>query len=204
MHMLRKLLTELRAMIDCACWGRPLGSTRLWEQHLQSIDRILSIANTIEIREVGYGCITFDFSHGGLYICISSSFCFFLQPHDDMYPKLQNLPEECVREILLRLADHKDLESGSKAYSVMQSLSSEQRIWRELCSFHFTDIQINCILEKIQAQDKQLQEKQQQHLALRARENQNEPTISNPDGTLLKIESRECTDWKKVYHKLRK
>lgn len=57
MHLLRKLLTELRAMIDCACWGHPLGSTRLWEQHLQSIDRILSIANTIEIREVRWaGC----------------------------------------------------------------------------------------------------------------------------------------------------
>lgn len=129
---------------------------------------------------------------------------FCLQPHDDMYPKLQNLPEECVREILLRLADHKDLENSSKAYSVMQSLSSEQRIWRELCSFHFSDVQINCILEKIRKQDKQLLEKQQQHLPLRARENQDETPISNPDGTLLEIDSSECTDWKKVYHKLRK
>ncbi|KAK3915418.1 F-box only protein 32 [Frankliniella fusca] len=177
MHMLRKLLTELRAMIDCACWGRPLGSTRLWEQHLQSIDRILSIANTIQIRE----------------------------PHDDMYPKLQNLPEECVREILLRLADHKDVENSSKAYSVMQNLSSEQRIWRELCSFHFTDSQINCVLEKIRKQDEQLQEKQQslEHIGHLTREMKD--VNQEETGTSQEIETiSQPLDWKKVYHKLRK
>lgn len=51
-HLLHKLLRQLRVMIDCACWGRPLGSTQLWENHLVTINRILSIANTIQIREV--------------------------------------------------------------------------------------------------------------------------------------------------------
>ncbi|XP_026274475.1 F-box only protein 32 isoform X1 [Frankliniella occidentalis] len=178
MHMLRKLLTELRAMIDCACWGRPLGSTRLWEQHLQSIDRILSIANTIQIRE----------------------------PHDDMYPKLQNLPEECVREILLRLADHKDVENSSKAYSVMQNLSSEQRIWRELCSFHFTDAQINFVLENIRKQDEQLHEKQQPlDLIGHLTRDIHDTTPHQETGTSQEIETVENPpDWKKVYHKLRK
>jgi F-box protein 25/32 len=50
--MLNKLLHQLRVMTDCACWGRPLGSTLLWEQHLRTINRILSIANHIQIREV--------------------------------------------------------------------------------------------------------------------------------------------------------
>jgi F-box protein 25/32 len=118
-HMLNKLLHQLRAMVDCACWGRPLGSTLLWEQHLRTINRILSIANHIQIRE----------------------------PGDDVFPKLQNLPEECVREVLLRLADHKDLENSGKAYSVMQRLVDEQRIWRELCRFHFTPQQIGFILQ---------------------------------------------------------
>lgn len=176
MHLLRKLLTELRTMIDCACWGRPLGSTRLWEQHLQSIDRILSIANTIQIRE----------------------------PHDEMYPKLQNLPEECVREILLRLADHKDLENSSKAYSVMQNLSNEQRIWRELCSFHFTDVQIACTIEKIRKQEKQALEKQQQHISLRMRELPLEPQPTSGDSATDAEQTQKSLDWKKVYHKLRK
>ncbi|XP_066992262.1 F-box only protein 25 isoform X2 [Anabrus simplex] len=119
-HMLNKLLHQLQVMVDCACWGRPLGSTVLWEQHLRTIKRILSIANRIQIRE----------------------------PGDDVFPKLQNLPEECVREVLLRLADHKDLENSSKAYNVMQRLVDEQRIWRELCQFHFTPQQISFVLER--------------------------------------------------------
>lgn len=129
------------------------------------------------------------------------------QPHDDVFPKLQNLPEECVREILLRLADHKDLENSSKAYSVMQSLSSEQRIWKELCSFHFSEVQINCVIEKIRKQENELLEKQQDHLALGAGENQDEPQLETADGNLIEIEgeSSQCApDWKKVYHKLRK
>ncbi|CAH0381246.1 unnamed protein product [Bemisia tabaci] len=118
-HMLNRLLNQLQVMIDCACWGRPLGSTQLWENHLVSINRILSIANRIQIRE----------------------------PGDEVFPKLENLPEECVREILLRLADHKDLENSSKAYSVMARLCDEQRIWRELCQFHFTQQQINFVVD---------------------------------------------------------
>lgn len=121
-HMLNKLLHQLQAMINCACWGRPLGSTLLWEKHLRTINRILSIANRIQIRE----------------------------PGDDVFPKLQNLPEECVREVLLRLADHKDLENSGKAYSVMQRLVDEQRIWRELCQFHFSPQQISFIMEREQ------------------------------------------------------
>lgn len=117
-HMLNNLLRQLKIMIDCACWGKPLGSTQLWENHLVTINRILSIANRIQIRE----------------------------PGDDQYPKFENLPEECVREILLRLTDHKDLESSSKAYSVMSRVVDEQRIWRELTQFHFTQQQINFIL----------------------------------------------------------
>uniref|UniRef100_A0A1B6D9G8 F-box domain-containing protein n=1 Tax=Clastoptera arizonana TaxID=38151 RepID=A0A1B6D9G8_9HEMI len=119
-HLLNKLLRQLRSMIDCACWGRPLGSTQLWENHLVTINRILAIANRIQIRE----------------------------PGDEVFPKLENLPEECVREVLLRLADHKDLEASSKAYNVMARLCDEQRIWKELCQFHFSSQQIAFILDQ--------------------------------------------------------
>lgn len=37
-------------------------------------------------------------------------FNFFLQPGPEIRPKLHELPEECVREIILRIADHRDLE----------------------------------------------------------------------------------------------
>lgn len=59
-HMLNKLLSQLRIMIDCACWGRPLGSTLLWESHLRTINRILTIASQIQINEVRNLLCDFD------------------------------------------------------------------------------------------------------------------------------------------------
>lgn len=53
-HLLNKLLDQLRIMINCACWGHPLGSTQLWENHLNTINRIVEIANSIHIREVNF------------------------------------------------------------------------------------------------------------------------------------------------------
>lgn len=58
-HLLNKLLDQLRVMIDCACWGHPLGSTQLWENHLNTINRIVDIANSIRIREVSKSKIVF-------------------------------------------------------------------------------------------------------------------------------------------------
>lgn len=51
-HLLNKLLDQLRLMINCACWGYPLGSTQLWENHLNTINRIVDIANSIQISKV--------------------------------------------------------------------------------------------------------------------------------------------------------
>lgn len=51
-HMLDRLLGQLREVVELACWGRPLGSTILWEQHLTTINRIHEIADQIEIRQV--------------------------------------------------------------------------------------------------------------------------------------------------------
>lgn len=65
-----------------------------------------------------------------------------------MYPKLQDLPEECIREIILRINDHRDLEASSAAWTLMAALASEQRVWRELTQFHFTKQQIDQIIQK--------------------------------------------------------
>ena len=78
-----------------------------------------------------------------------------LQPGPEICPKFTDLPEECIREIILRIGDHRDLESSAEAWSVMSSLVSEQRIWRELAIFHFNPRQLNTVLElnKIKAKD---------------------------------------------------
>lgn len=70
-----------------------------------------------------------------------------------MRPKLHDLPEECIREIILRISDHKDLEASAAAWSMMAALISEQRVWRELVHFHYTQPQIDTIIEKMNLQD---------------------------------------------------
>ena len=52
------------------------------------------------------------------------------------------LPEECIREILLRLSDPRDLEASSKTCETMKAVASEKRVWRELVQTHFTKMQV--------------------------------------------------------------
>lgn len=96
------------------------------------------------------------------------------QPDAGSHPKLQNLPDECIREVILRLADHKDIESCSKAYNVMTYLCDEHRIWRELCYFHFSRRQINFVLD------------------------------SSDEEGVVATGSSTTIDWQCLYHKLRK
>ncbi|XP_047503274.1 F-box only protein 32 isoform X2 [Pieris napi] len=110
-------VTALREAERRSCWGRPLGSRALWGHHDHAIARIHRIVNSIRIQE----------------------------PGPEVVPKLHDLPEECIREILLRISDHRDLDSASSAWSVMASLCSEHRVWRELVNFHFTSQQIDSV-----------------------------------------------------------
>ncbi|CAB3388764.1 Hypothetical predicted protein, partial [Cloeon dipterum] len=120
MHVLKALLAQLQEVTRLACWGHPLGSTSLWDNHLSSIQRILNIANNIEITK----------------------------PDEDQEPQLDQMPEECVREIMLRLSDHKDLSSAGEAWHLMQRVLDEQRIWKQLCHYHFKPHLINKLVEE--------------------------------------------------------
>lgn len=81
-------------------------------------------------------------------VLLSLIFFLSLQPGPDVYPKLQDLPEECIREVILRINDHRDLEASSAAWTLMAALASEQRVWRELTQFHFTKQQIDQMIQK--------------------------------------------------------
>ncbi|BFF97304.1 F-box only protein 32 [Drosophila madeirensis] len=121
-NVLRGLALKLDQIVNQEnqkCWGKPLGSTYLWKEHMATIKRIQRVASQIEIRE----------------------------PDPKAKPQLHELPEECVREIILCIADHRDLESAAKAWDTMAKLVSEQRIWRELTRFHFNQRQIHTILD---------------------------------------------------------
>lgn len=55
-NVLRGLVEQLRSQVNVEsqkCWGKPLGSQSLWEEHLQTIQRIQEITSQIKIKEVG-------------------------------------------------------------------------------------------------------------------------------------------------------
>lgn len=96
----------------------------MWFTHLQTIERIQNIASQIDI-----------------------------QPNSKIHPQFTQLPEECIRKIILQMSDHKDLESAASAWSLMSYIIQEQRIWRELAKFHFTQQQIDAVLERLMLED---------------------------------------------------
>ncbi|EEC18263.1 conserved hypothetical protein [Ixodes scapularis] len=110
-HILQLLLGDLeRTLRKYHCWGRPLGSSQLWEQHLATLQRIWEVQRHIEL--------------GG-------------PPLAKGTPQLPHLPPELLREVLLRLADYRDLGSSGQAHPVLEALLEEEHVWRQLCLFHF-------------------------------------------------------------------
>lgn len=60
---------------------------------------------------------------------------------------MQDLPDDCIREILLRMTDHRDIVATGATESRTKDLSEELALWRGLCLFHFDNIQINQLLK---------------------------------------------------------
>lgn len=55
MNVLRGLALQLQHIVyqeNQKCWGKPLGSTNLWQEHVETIKRIQRLANQLEIKEV--------------------------------------------------------------------------------------------------------------------------------------------------------
>lgn len=56
-NVLRGLAMQLQKIVkqeNQKCWGKPLGSASLWNENVQTIQRIQDIATHIEIREVSW------------------------------------------------------------------------------------------------------------------------------------------------------
>ena len=90
-HVLFKFLKDLHAMLDDkTVWGSHLGSETLLRRHKNTRTRIACITvlekrrNEIELRKTSE------------------------KPELTM----ESLPEECVREILCKLSDHRDVENA--------------------------------------------------------------------------------------------
>ncbi|XP_031640412.1 F-box only protein 32 [Contarinia nasturtii] len=185
-NILRGLAMQLQKIVNQEnqkCWGKPLGSEILWKGHVETIQRIQDMATQIKIKE----------------------------PGPDVFPKLQDLPEECVREIILRINDHQDLEASSAAWTIMAALASEQRVWRELTQFHFTKQQID---QFIQNQFTTNANNADRNNSITNSSNQNANSSntrndinSNSMNILVNNTSKRpnnTKDWQKIYHALRR
>jgi len=128
-HVLLKLLSDLHATLDDrAVWGSHLGSETLMRGHKNARSRIACIAalekrkSELEQREK--------------------------QEQEEDTMSMQELPEECVREILCRLSDYKDVDNAGRATPTMQFIVKEKRIWRELVQAHFTKNETQFVINK--------------------------------------------------------
>ncbi|XP_055311220.1 F-box only protein 25 [Sitodiplosis mosellana] len=191
-NVLRGLAIQLQKIVNQEnqkCWGKPLGSEILWKGHVETIQRIQEMATQIKIKE----------------------------PGPDVYPKLQDLPEECVREIILRINDHRDLEASSAAWTLMAALASEQRVWRELTQFHFTKPQIDQMIQKQFANNNDSNKvsndrnnssttnSNSQQNAANSSNQRNDVNSNSVNSTENKTSKRfQTKDWQKIYHALRR
>lgn len=152
-HVLRNLLQDVKRMIRTYyCWGRPLGSTILWDQHLQTLDKICAEAAAIQILgpeeeddlmgpPVGHEEDGKENRESGDTSDSDEELAGRLKDGLKKNPGKKELPEELVREILLRLSDYEDVVNSSLAFRTPHLLD-ESHIWRELCRYHFTRQQV--------------------------------------------------------------
>lgn len=135
-HILRQLLHDIKKMINSYyCWGRPLGSTLLWDQHLQTLEKICEQAAAIQIKAPAPMSSTSQHNDHNS------------NATDDEKSLADQLPEELVREILLRLSDYRDVVNSTCAFNA-PNLLSESHLWRKLCEYHFNGLQVASVVSK--------------------------------------------------------
>jgi len=142
-HVLRRLLEQLHTtMAIYHVWGSPfLGGGHLIKQHRDTRHKITGFVEKMQTE------FKQDLAAPGM---------------------VDRLPEECIREILLRLNDPGDILRAGQSCVTMDKIACEKRVWRELVQTHFTKNQIEFILtEKPELKDNK--DWQALHTALRRR-----------------------------------
>jgi len=116
-HVLRRLLDNLHTTLSIyRVWGSHHGSSALFQRHLEARRKI------VEIIENSQGVYKQDLADSSFYNKNSKSVNRQRQPS-----LTADLPEECVREIILRLSDPSDIKRTADVCVVMNSLAKEKR-----------------------------------------------------------------------------
>lgn len=136
-HVLRQLLQDIKRMINSYhCWGRPLGSSILWDQHLQTLEKMCEQAAAIQVKPPSHHQIPAGEEEGNV-------------EEEEVQGKsiTDHLPEELIREILLRLSDYRDVVNSSCAFNA-PNLLQESHVWKKLCEYHFNGQQVGSVSNK--------------------------------------------------------
>ncbi|OWF47289.1 F-box only protein 32-like [Mizuhopecten yessoensis] len=97
-----------------------IGSESLWHRHLQGVHKMLAKLDRYKVEPRA----------------------------DDGMAMFQDLPQDCVRCILERLSDHKDVLHIAMTSSSNLIIAEENSLWKQLCFFHFTDRQLITFVPK--------------------------------------------------------
>jgi len=91
-------------------------------------------------------------------------------------------PEEVIRQILLKLNNDKDVENLSQADLQFHDVGEENRIWMQLCNYHFTPSQV----KHIRLHNKKYGTNYNQfHIANHHDGNHTVPYMLRPDGSRI-------------------
>lgn len=114
-------------------------------------------------------------------------------------PPLLQFPEEVIRQILLKLSNDKDLDSVSNSHLLFKEISNENRVWRQLCNYHFTAAQKEQLLQQ---QSHKLSQKED-HNNVPSGENNNDHVDNLSTISASKIPDNS-PQWKFMYKALKR
>ncbi|XP_035659227.1 F-box only protein 32-like isoform X1 [Branchiostoma floridae] len=117
---IHELLTMAAKSLWEERWHHIGYSKTLWIQRMEALLRMKGNLNNIRIKERS----------------------------DDGKMTLTDLPNEVIREILHRVADHRDIFSLAASNRGMSEFGRDWKMWKNLCEFHFTEEQIKTFLKE--------------------------------------------------------
>ncbi|KAK3584572.1 hypothetical protein CHS0354_024618 [Potamilus streckersoni] len=91
-----------------------IGSTCLWDKHTKSVNNMVAQLDNFSFKE----------------------------RKEDGKVTLSDLPSDCIRCILMKLCDHKDVVNLGRTNQQIHTISQENLLWKRLCFFHFTNRQL--------------------------------------------------------------
>ncbi|KAL4228439.1 F-box only protein 32 [Mactra antiquata] len=118
-HKIKQLLvTTMKTMPNEVITSERIGSNLLWNRHIATVGNLCTKMEQFTLPE----------------------------RKDDGLACLMDLPKECIREIISKLSDHKDIVNLGQTCWDMYYMAEESNIWEKLVQYHFNEKQIDTFI----------------------------------------------------------